>query len=75
MSTTPKKPAARRPCMPVPTPPAARDLSPTELELLAAYARMTPLARSLLVGIATRYAVRFEIKRAPALRLVVGGAA
>lgn len=76
MRTTTKKPVPR-PCVAAPAPPTARarDLAPAELELLAAYARMTPWARGLLVDIATGYAVTFAVKRGPALRLVARGVA
>lgn len=62
---------------PAPASPDARprDLAPVELELLAAYAGMTPWARDKLMFSARDYLGMWPINRAPALRLVVGGVA
>jgi hypothetical protein len=51
-----------------------RDLTPAELELLTAYTGMTPWARGMLLDLARQYVKRWPINRAPALRLIVGGA-
>ncbi|MDB4873336.1 MAG: hypothetical protein JWL97_4340 [Gemmatimonadales bacterium] len=63
--------------MSAPPPPSdarPRDLTPTALELVTTYAGMTPWARSLLLDTARQYAKEWPINRAPALRLIVGGA-
>lgn len=74
--SAPKKPVGRPPCVATSASPDARprELAPTELELLAAYAGMTPWARENLMYAARAYLGHWPINRAPALRLVVGGA-
>lgn len=74
--SAPKKPVGRPPCVSAPASPDARprDLAPAELDLLAAYAGMTPWAREKLMYAARDYLNAWPINRAPALRLVVGGA-